>query len=580
MNREIVINKDVDFLTKDQKKYEVLKNKYKQTLLTSEISFKNMIKGIFVYGNEKENIVTLYGNNSEIIGYDKELIIISFIEFRKFLKENKIENLNEDLKNGINEFEFRMVNFLNKTIWININIELINNKNGNLEFKCYLHNITEQKENIEKINVSKNQDELTGLNNRKRLNELVKEKLLSYTNKEYRSALLIIDLDNFKLINDSYGHLYGDKLLEKFAEDLKRIVKDENCIGRFGGDEFLIFLSDIESLDEIKKFNNEIEEILKKPYIIGNNTIYITVSIGIGLFPDDGENFETLLKSADAAMYKAKNDGRNQWKMFNNNISKEINRIYIIQKGLRKALDEDEIYVVYQPKISLEDNQINGFEALVRWNSKEIGAVSPAEFIPIAENTKLIIQIGKFVLREVFKKIKYLIDEGYDNFKIAVNLSEVQLREGDFLEYFNLLINEFNISCKYIEVEITESMIMKSIDKNIEYLQQIRNLGVSIALDDFGTGYSSLNHLTKLPIDVLKIDRSFIKEMTKNQKNKYVVENIIELSHKLNIKVVAEGVEELNQLQYLEEMNCDMVQGFYFSKPESFNEIVEMLKRY
>ena len=580
MNREIVINKDVDFLTKDQKKYEVLKNKYKQTLLTSEISFKNMIKGIFVYGNEKENIVTLYGNNSEIIGYDKELIIISFIEFRKFLKENKIENLNEDLKNGINEFEFRMVNFLNKTIWININIELINNKSGNLEFKCYLHNITEQKENIEKINISKNQDELTGLNNRKRLNELVKEKLLSYTNKEYRSALLIIDLDNFKLINDSYGHLYGDKLLEKFAEDLKRIVKDENCIGRFGGDEFLIFLSDIESLDEIKKFNNEIEEILKKPYIIGNNTIYITVSIGIGLFPDDGENFETLLKSADAAMYKAKNDGRNQWKMFNNNISKEINRIYIIQKGLRKALDEDEIYVVYQPKISLEDNQINGFEALVRWNSKEIGAVSPAEFIPIAENTKLIIQIGKFVLREVFKKIKYLIDEGYDNFKIAVNLSEVQLREGDFLEYFNLLINEFNISCKYIEVEITESMIMKSIDKNIEYLQQIRNLGVSVALDDFGTGYSSLNHLTKLPIDVLKIDRSFIKEMTKNQKNKYVVENIIELSHKLNIKVVAEGVEELNQLQYLEEMNCDMVQGFYFSKPESFNEIVEMLKRY
>lgn len=579
MNREIVINKDVDFLTKDQKKYEVLKNKCKEFLLTSEISFKNIIKGIFIYGNEKEDIVTFYGNNSEIIGYNKELIIISFIEFKNFLKENKIENLIVDLKNGINEFEFTVINFLDKTIWINLNIELINDKDGNLQFKCYLHNITEQKENKKKINILKNQDELTGLNNRKRLNELVKERLLSYSNKEYRSALLIIDLDNFKLINDSYGHSCGDKLLERFAEDLKRIVKDENCIGRFGGDEFLIFLSDIESLDEINKFNKEIEEILKKPYIIGNNTIYITVSIGIGLFPDDGENFETLLKSADSAMYKAKNDGRNQWQMFNNNISEEINRIYIIQKGLRKALDEDEIYVVYQPKISLENNGINGFEALVRWNSKEIGIVSPVEFIPIAENTKLIIKIGKFVLREVFKKVKYLIDEGYDNFKIAVNLSEIQLREGDFLEYFTLLINEFNISCEYIEVEITESMIMKSIDKNIEYLQQIRNLGVSIALDDFGTGYSSLNHLTKLPIDVLKIDRSFIKEMTKNQKNKYVVENIIELSHKLNIKVVAEGVEELKQVQYLEDMKCDMAQGFYFSKPRSFDGIVEMLNR-
>lgn len=580
MNREIIINKDVDFLTEDENKYEVLKNKCKELLLISESPFKNIIKGIFIYGNEKEDIVTLYGNNNEIIGYDKELIIISFIEFQKFLKQNNMKDLIKDLQNGVKEFEFRLINSSNKFIWINITVELTNNKKGNLEFKCYLHNVTEHKENLKKINQFKNKDELTGLNNRKRLNELVKEKLLSYSNKKYRSALLIIDLDNFKLINDSYGHLCGDKLLKRFAEDLKKIVKDENNIGRFGGDEFLIFLSDIESLDEIHRFNNEIEEILKKPYIIGENTIYLTVSIGIGLFPDDGENFETLLKSADAAMYKAKNDGKNQWKMFNNNISEEINRIYLIQKGLRKALDENEIYVVYQPKISLKNNEVNGFEALVRWNSKEIGFVSPGEFIPIAENTKLIIKIGKFVLREVFKKVKYLIDEGYDNFKIAVNLSEIQLREGDLFEYFNFLVNEFNVSSKYIEVEITESMIMKSIDKNIEYLQQIRNLGTSIALDDFGTGYSSLNHLTKLPIDVLKIDRSFIKEMTNNKKNKYVVENIIELSHKLNIEVVAEGVEELKQVKYLEEMNCDMVQGFYFSKPESFDEIFEMLKKY
>lgn len=579
MNREIVINKDVGFLTKDQMKYKVLKDKCEKFLLTSESSFKNMIKGISLYGNEEENIVTLYGNNSEIIGYDEELIIISFIEFRKFLKENKIGKLIKDIKDGLGEFEVKVTNYLNKVIWLNVKVELIDNKKGNLKFQCYLHNITEHKENINKINHFKNRDELTGLNNRKRLNELVKEKLLSYSNKEYRSALLIIDLDNFKLINDSYGHLCGDELLKRFAEDLKTIVKDENYIGRFGGDEFLIFLSDIESLDEINKFNNRVEEMLKKPYVINNNTIYITVSIGIGLFPDDGEKFETLLKSADAAMYKAKSDGKNQWKMFNNNISKEISRIYLIQKGLRKALDENEIYVVYQPKISLKNNEVNGFEALVRWNSKEIGFVSPGEFIPIAENTKLIIKIGKFVLREVFKKVKYLIDEGYDNFKIAVNLSEIQLREGDLFEYFNSLVNEFKISSKYIEVEITESMIMKSIDKNIEYLQQIRNLGTSIALDDFGTGYSSLNHLTKLPIDVLKIDRSFIKEMTRNKKNKYVVENIIELSHKLNIEVVAEGVEELRQVEYLEEMNCDMVQGFYFSRPENFDEIIEMLKK-
>ena len=208
-----------------------------------------------------------------------------------------------------------------------------------------------------------------------------------------------------------------------------------------------------------------------------------------------------------------------------------------------------------------------------------MGFVSPGEFIPIAESTRLIIPIGKFVLREVFAKIKYLLSEGYDNFKIAVNLSEIQLREGNLVTYFNSLIEEFQVSPKYIEIEITESMIMKSVDRNIQYLLEIKELGASIALDDFGTGYSSLNHLTKLPIDVLKIDRSFVVDMTQNDKSRFIVENIIQLSHKLGITVVAEGVEEKEQVDYLKSIECDTVQGYYYSRPEHFENVITMLSK-
>ena len=255
----------------------------------------------------------------------------------------------------------------------------------------------------------------------------------------------------------------------------------------------------------------------------------------------------------------------------------ELNRVYSLQKGLRTALKNEELYVMFQPKVSLDNSLVNGFEALVRWQSNEFGFVSPAEFIPIAESTKMIIPIGSFILEEVFKKIKCLLNEGYDTFKIAVNLSEMQLREDVVISDFKRLINKYKISPKYIEVEITESMLMKSFDKNLKILQEIKGLGVSIALDDFGTGYSSLNYLTKLPIDVLKIDRSFVIDLITNPKSKCIVENIINLSHQLGIEVVAEGVEDKYQVEYLRTILCDIVQGYYFSKPRMFEQIKEII---
>ncbi|WP_243122319.1 EAL domain-containing protein [Clostridium perfringens] len=571
-------NKDVGSL--NNKDLNNHKDRQKEFLLNSKESFIKSIKGLFISVNKEEDLIMLYGNNKEITGYKEDFIIMTFDEFRSYFRQDYFDILNDGIKNNLEEIEVKITNILGVDIWISVKGQARKSNKGEfLGFEGYVHNITKEKEAHLKLEYISYYDELTGLNNRKQFKNIIEKELEKHIVSESRGALIIIDIDNFKFINDSYGHKCGDILLEKFSEDLKKIFNDDQLLCRFGGDEFLIFISSISYLNEINTTVRKIMDILKNPYDINGHKIYSSTSIGVSVFPDDGEDFEVLLKNADAAMYIAKSNGKNQWQMFNNNISREINRIYSIQRGLRTALDNDEMFVVFQPKVRLTDDEVNGFEALLRWKSNEIGFVSPGEFIPVAENTRLIIPIGKFVLREVFAKVKYLLSEGYDNFKIAVNLSEIQLRDGNLLEYFNSLIEEFNVSPKYIEVEITESMIMKSVDKNIECLLQIKELGASIALDDFGTGYSSLNHLTKLPIDVLKIDRSFVIDMAENDKSRYIVENIIQLSHKLGMTVVAEGVEEKEQVDYLRSIECDTVQGFYYSKPEYFENIISMLSK-
>ena len=565
MIRENDYNENFDFLKMKDKSFFYGNND--EFLSKFKNSFINSIKGLFIYVNKEKDLVIFYGNNKEIIGYEDKFIVFSFNEVKEFIHKDYIDTLLYELNNNAEDIEIKVINILGEEVWVRIN---------GFTKKDNISNEKDSKLKLEYIN---SYDELTGLNNRKNFKTIIESQLKDHTLLESRGALIIIDIDNFKFINDSYGHNCGDTFLKKFSDDLKKNFNFNELLCRFGGDEFIIFIPYISDFHDIKKVVMKITEILKLPYNIHDNEIFASASIGVAVFPDDGEEFEILLKNADAAMYLAKSNGKNKWEMFNSDISREINRIYSIQRGLRNALNNNEMFVVFQPKVRLMNNEVDGFEALLRWDSSEIGLVSPSEFIPIAESTRLIIPIGKFVLREVFIKIKYLLSQGYDNFKIAVNLSEIQLREGDLLEYFNLLIEEFEISPKYIEFEITESMIMKSVDRNISYLMQIRLLGASIALDDFGTGYSSLNHLTKLPIDVLKIDRSFVIDMIENDKSRYIVEKIIQLSHKLGITVVAEGVEEKEQVDYLKKMECDTVQGYYYSKPQNFENVITMLNK-
>ncbi|MBU3132227.1 putative bifunctional diguanylate cyclase/phosphodiesterase [Clostridium gasigenes] len=545
---------------------------------------EELIKGIFIVTNKYDGIVSFYGNNKDIIGLDNICINMNFNDCIKYIHKDYIKEISTLINNPTQSIyeglEIKINDIYGKEKWISLKGRVKRNSDGSLiGFEGYIDDITNEKEANIKLKYISNYDELTGVHNRGYLKQIIEDYITKHKENESRGSLIIIDLDNFKFINDSYGHRCGDLFIEAVAYELEKISEDKELICRFGGDEFLIFIPNITSLVDVEKMANKIIHRFKDAFYIEENEIYSTVSIGTSIFPDDGVDFEELLKNADAAMYIAKSNGKNQYQFFNYNISHELNKIYTIQKGLRTALDKGEMFVVFQPKVELNNDKTGGFEALLRWKSEELGFVSPVEFIPIAETTRLIIPIGNFVLEEVCSKIKYLLKEGYDNFKIALNLSEVQLRDRTLVNTFKTVMEMYDISPKYIEIEITESMLMKSFDKNIEALLEIKALGVSIALDDFGTGYSSLNYLTKLPIDVLKIDRSFVVDMIDNHKSRCIVENIIQLSHKLGIKVVAEGVEVIEQVDYLKSIYCDIVQGYYYSKPQVFENVINMLPR-
>ena len=559
----------------------IAKNNTEEILYENKETLINSVKCIFIIINNEEERVTLYGNNKYILGLDDTFIVMSFDECKKYIHEDYIKEINEFMKNNTNEsLEIKINDTNKKEKWINLKGQYKRGlKDRLIGFEGIINDITSEKNASIRLKYMSDYDELTDIHNKKYFRKAIKKQIKKHLETNSRGALITIDLDNFKFINDSYGYKCGDLFIKEIAKLLENVASDKELICRFSGDEFLMFIPNIKSFLDVEQIANKIIHIFKETFYIEGNNMYSTASIGAAIYPDDGVDFDELLKNSNAAMNIAKDNGKNQYQFFNCNISYELNKIYKIQKGLRTALDKNEMFVVFQPKIMLNNNKTDGFEALLRWKSKELGFVSPAEFIPIAEINRMIIPIGNFVLEEVFSRVKYLLEQGYDNFQIAINLSEVQLRDRTLISIFKELIKKYDILPKYIEIEITESMLMKSFEKNINTLLEFKALGVSIALDDFGTGYSSLNYLTRLPIDVLKIDRSFVVDMIDNLKSRYIVENIIELSHKLGIKVVAEGVEELEQVDYLKSIYCDIVQGYYYSKPEVFEDVVDMLTK-
>jgi len=391
-------------------------------------------------------------------------------------------------------------------------------------------------------------------------------------------AVLFIDLDDFKKINDSLGHETGDNLLIEAAKRLRSVMRSGDTVGRLGGDEFIVLLGGLsEASDALPIAENLLGEF-REPFSIDERELMITTSVGIAVYPDDGEDASELLRNADSAMYHSKDLGRNTYSYFTDAMNQQVSRRLALEAQIHGALERNEFSVFYQSKINMLTGKIMGAEALLRWSNPALGNISPIEFIPIAEQTGLIVPIGQYVLTEALEKTVQWQKSYNPDFKIAVNVSPRQFREPGLVPFIDSAINNSGIQGQYLELEITEGVLMSGHSYIDEALAAINDLDISIAMDDFGTGYSSLSYLRSYPFDVLKIDRSFINDITIDLADRELTNAAIAMAHGLNLKVVAEGVETEEQLTLLKKLNCDYGQGYLFSKPVSAEDFTDLLK--
>ncbi|WP_339312443.1 EAL domain-containing protein [Paenibacillus sp. FSL M7-0896] len=391
------------------------------------------------------------------------------------------------------------------------------------------------------------------------------------------AALLFVDMDNFKYINDTLGHKSGDILIRKASERLQSVVREEDLLSRLGGDEFVIFLKDIESRVDVLNLAEDIMRAFRKSFLIGESNLYVSSSIGISFYPEDGETTEEILKNADVAMYRAKEEGKSTYVVYDKSMHTAFNDRMNIEKHLRSAMNNNEFELHYQPQVQMETGLISGFEALIRWNSPVLGFVSPLSFIKIAEDSRLIIYIGEWVLREACKFMNSIHQRTGIPYKISVNISIIQLLQDDFVEIVLDSLEESGLAASSLELEITESIFMESFGRTVSKLEFLQSRGIRIALDDFGTGYSSLSYLQQLPISTLKMDKIFIDSLADKAFSESFVQTIIILGHKMGLDVVAEGVEDASQWAFLREAHCDKVQGYLISRPVPQRLVMELL---
>ncbi len=438
-----------------------------------------------------------------------------------------------------------------------------------------LTNITQEKKADEKLLRIAFYDELTGLNNRAYFNSRLREVCSSCECEQM--ALLLIDLDNFKTINDSLGHNYGDEVLKKIAGIITELVGQGHEIIRFGGDEFIILMKDYDDKDAVTAFANRLLMTFRNQYDIEGVGFHNTLSIGISLYPEDSDDMDVLLKRADLALNDAKAKGRNQFIYYDSNLEVVMNENLWYERELNLAIEAKQFELHYQPKYNIVSDQVSGYEALIRWHHPERGLISPAEFIPIAEENGTIIKIGEWVINEAIKQLDGWHRLGHDYLTMSINLSAKQFKEVNLTEVVQSAMLGRMVKSEQIELEITETTALHDIDYATSILDELRALGYKIALDDFGTGYSSLNYLNTLPIDTLKIDKTFIANSMLEKSGKQVIKTVIQLAHAHNMEVVAEGVETVEQLEFLKAESCDVVQGYYVSRPVVSDNAIDLI---
>lgn len=418
-------------------------------------------------------------------------------------------------------------------------------------------------------------DQITGVQNKtsliKRMNGLISSK------DSRKIAILIIDIDNFKYINDTMGHSFGDQLLIKVGSRIESLAEGSTALYRLGGDGFVLVLENYEEASLAEKLAVRLLKGFKAPFDTNGSSLFIAISIGISIYPEHGDSMDELLKNADIALYKAKETGKNRIVFYNKPMNEAVSERVSIEKHMRTALANNEFELYYQPQLDIAENNVSGLEALIRWRSPELGLVSPLRFISIAEDTHMIIPIGEWVLKNACLYMKGLHQQGYDELSISVNISMLQLLQDNFVDNVMEILDHAKLSPEYLELEITESILMESYEVIAGKLKLLKDKGIKIALDDFGKGYSSLNYLKQLPISTLKIDKSFIDTIGSAGKHKSLTNLMVRIGKTMGLSVVAEGVETQEQLNYLIKHKCDKIQGYLFSKPVPGDKVIEAL---
>lgn len=506
-----------------------------------------------------------------ILGLKKSVVITwqDFIEFISSKDREFVVNVFKNaMKNGSNfDIKFSLSLENNRILDVRTRGKVRKKIDGSARITAVSMDITQDNINKKMIEKLAYYDSLTSLPNRVLLKDRAHKALQNAHRNKQKVAMIFLDLDHFKLINDTLGHTIGDKLLIYVSKLLQMQIRESDTLSRIGGDEFVILLPNIHSQKDVEFIAKKILESLYGQHFIDSHQLYISTSIGIAIYPDTSKDMDELITNADTAMYDAKQDGRNNYKIYQKAMGNHISTQMKVEQDLKNAVNnKKELEVYYQAKVDAESGQITGAEALVRWNHPERGLVFPDDFIGVAESTGIILELGNWIIEESISQVKEWNRLGYSNLKIAVNLSGRQFQDMNLVSFVASMIRKYAISPSQLEFEITETLSMSNVPATLRVLDELKNIGVSIAIDDFGTGYSSLSYLKQFPINTLKIDKSFVMDMIDDEGDKVIVQTIISMAHSLGFKTVAEGVESLEHVNLLRNMGCDELQGYYYSK--------------
>jgi diguanylate cyclase (GGDEF)-like protein/PAS domain S-box-containing protein len=550
--------------------------KYRNILETiQEGYFEVDLNGNFTFCNNSMSRLTGH-SKEELLGMNHRQFTNEETSKEVFQAFSEVYNTEEPSKG----FDWQIIKKNGIEGYIEASVTLQKDSSGNpTGFKGMIRDITERKRIEQQINYMATHDALTGLPNRLMFSQLLNHAIRSAQRHGKQLAVLFIDLDRFKAINDALGHEAGDRMLKEMARRFKRSLRAVDVVGRLGGDEFIILTEEVDELSQIANVAHKILATTIQPMSLQGEECRVTASIGISIYPGDGTDEQTLIKNADIAMYFAKEEGKNNYQFYSKDIQSQSNKRFSIEINLRRALERNELSLEYQAKLDFKTGLITGVEALLRWENSCLGSITPTQFIPVAEETGLIVPIGRWVMKTACAQNVAWQREGLPPICMAVNLSLRQLMDENLLKDIKAALDESGMAPNLWELEITESMVMHNPDRLIELLTDIKKLGVRLAIDDFGTGYSSLAQIKNFPIDTLKVDRSFIRNLSQDSENQAITKAIITMGKNLSLTVVAEGVETQEQKDFLRGLVCDEMQGFHFSKPIAPDQFGDLLRK-